>query len=638
MALALLRQHKRWLYVFLWVVILSFVILYIPSLDPQQRQLADDTLATVGSETIRTREFQSAYVEQIRRYQAMSQGRLDDAMIERLGIRDQVLSGLVSQKIQELEARRLGITIDDATVARAITQDPQLQNNGAFVGADTLKRYLQSQGKTLPDFEEEVRRQLQRQRLAQFVSDGVRVADAEVEAEFRRRTDLVRAEFVHVDAARFEAESQATDAEIAALFESRKEAYRLPDRRRLSYVLVDPVSLRSKVVIQGTEIEAYYRNQASEFETPEQACASHILVKVKAAGSTEGHDEAEARRRIDAALARVRRGEAFAAVAKATSEDSSASNGGSLGCFPRGQMVAEFEVAAFGLAPGAISDPVKTQFGFHVIRTENRIPAGVTPLEQARQRIQATLQDSKARQMATEQATRIAEGIAAGRTLEALAQDQGLPVQKSEPVAPGAGAAPLFDPGLLAAAFELKVGQTAKGAYPAGSGAAFFRVDEVLPSKIPELSEVRDRVRRDAMKSKARDRARGVAGRVAAAAKGSTLARAAAAEKLERRESGGLLARAQAFPGVPGSEAFETAAFALEVGVVSDPIETPTGFAVVRLVEKKTSDRAAFEAQKDSLREALAQQRKQEFFQSYMQALVDRYPVERNAQAMARLR
>jgi peptidyl-prolyl cis-trans isomerase D len=638
MALALLRRHKRWLYVFLWVVILSFVILYIPSFDPQQRQLEEDTLATVGGETIRSREFQSAYVEQIRRYQAMSQGRLDDAMIERLGLRDQVLSGLVSQRIQELEARRLGISIDDATVARAITEDPQLQSNGAFVGAEALKRFLQSQGKTLPDFEEEVRRQLQRQRLGQLVSDGVRVSDAEVEAEFRRRTDLVRAEFVHVDAARFEAESQPTDAEIAARFESRKEAYRLPERRRLSYVLVDPVALRSKVVVQGTEIEAYYRNQASEFETPEQLCASHVLVKVRSEGSTEGHEEAEARRRAESALARIRRGEAFATVAKAVSEDSSAANGGSLGCFPRGQMVPEFEVAAFALAAGATSDIVKTSFGFHIIRKESLIPAGVTPIEQARNRIQATLQDSKARQMATEQATRIADGISRGQTLEALAQEQGLTVQKSEPVAPGAGVAPLFDPGLLAAAFELKAGQTARDAYPAGAGAAFFRVDEILPAKIPDLSEVRDRVRADALKAKAKERARAVAATVSAASRASTLARAAAAQKLERRESGGLLARAQAFSGIPTSEAFETAAFALEPGVVSDPIETAAGFAVVRVVEKKQSDRAAFEAQKDSLRESLARQRKQEFFQSYMQTLIDRYPVERNAQAMARLR
>jgi peptidyl-prolyl cis-trans isomerase D len=638
MALALLRQHRRWFYVFLWVVILSFVILYIPSFDPQQQQLADDTLATVGGQTIRTREFQAAYVDQIRRFQQMSQGRLDDAMIERLGIREQVLSSLASQKIIGLEATRLGIKVDDDAVARAITEDPNLQVNGAFVGADRLRSFLQSQGKTLRDFEEDVRRQLQAERFQRLVTDGVQVAGAEIEAEFRKRTDLARAEYVHVMTASYEGESAATDAEAQARFEANKEAYRLPERRRVSYILVDPAPLRAKTVVQGSEIEAYYRNRASEFQTPEQVCGRHILLKVRGEGGAEGRPEAEAKSLADKALARVQRGEAFEAVAKAVSEDTSASSGGSLGCFPRGQMVPEFEAAAFALAAGATSDLVRSPFGFHIIRVDSRVAPGVIPIEQARARIQAILQDTKSRQAASTQTEAILTALNAGRTIEQAAAEQSLAVQKSEPLAPGRGAAPLFDPGLLAKTFELQAGQTAKEAFPAGAGAAFIRVDEILPSNIPDFAEVKEDARRDASRTKARERARALAQRVADQARTVGLDRAARAEKLTRKQTDGLLGRGQVFTDIPSAEAFESRAFALDVNAVSDPIETPAGFAVVRLIEKKTSDRAALEVQRETLRESIAATRRQQLFESYMRTLADRYPVERNAAAIARLR
>lgn len=638
MALAFLRQHKRWLYVFLWVVILSFVVLYIPQLDPQSKQMADDTLATVGGEPIRTREFQAAYAGQIQRFQSMMQRPLDEAMIEQFGIRDQALSALVSQRVIGLEANRLGIKIDDEAVARAVLQDPQLQTDKGFMGTAQMKRALQSQGRTLHDFEEDIRKQLQVEQFQTLITSSVQVSESEIEEEFRRRTDLVKAEYVVVDSSRFEAESQPTDAEVQARFEAKKEAYRLPERRRLSYILVDPSAFRTKVAVEGTEIESYYRNQKDEFSTPEQVCARHILVKVKASpDAAEGHSEAEARTIAEGLLARVKKGEAFDAVAKAKSEDSSASSGGSLGCFPRGQMVAAFEVAAFGLAPGAMSDLVRSDFGFHIIKVDSKTPPSTTPLEQARPRIQAILQDTKSREMASQVARSVDAAVKGGKTLEQIAADQSLTVAKSEPLTASKGMAPLLDPSLLAKAFELAKGETSKEAFQAAGGAVFVRLDEILAPKIPELSEVKEDVRRDALKSKVRDRARAVAERVASAAKTTGLQRAAAAEKLTRKESQGQLPRGQVFADIQGADAFEKKAFALSPGSI-EAIETPTGFAVVNLLEKKTSDKSALDAQRDELRETIAQTRKQQLFQSYMQSIRDRYPVVRNDAAFARLR
>lgn len=637
MALAFLRRHRRWFFVFLWVVILAFVILYIPNLDPATR-LADSAVATVGGRPIQTSEFQKQYLRQRRQFLAMNQGQIDESMLERMGLREQVLSSMVRDQLEALEADRLGFQVDDQAVIKAITEDPQLQTEGRFVGSAMLTRLLQQQGMTVTDFEAEVRKQLKAQRLREAVTDGVGVSDAEVSAEFRRRSELVRAEYVHIPTAPFEAAIQPTDDEIKARFESNKDRFRLPERRVLSYLLIDPVELRAKVLPTGSEIENYYRANPAEFTTPSQVCGRHILVKVKQGNAPEGHEDGEARKLAEAALARLKAGEAFEKVAKEKSEDTSAANGGSLGCFGREQMVPEFSAAAFALQPGAMSDVVKTSFGYHIIKVDTTLPETTQSLEQARKRIEAQLQDSKSRELASQKAEAVAQALKSNQSLEQIATAQGLTVKKSEPLQLGKGSGPLTSPVLLSSAFELKAKETSKDGFPAGGGAAFIRVDDILPPKVPELAEVKDDVRKDLIRLQAREKAREAAKALAADAERTDLAKAAARAKFTRVETKGLVGRGQAFTEIPQSSVLEDQVFELAEKKVSAPLDTPTGVAVVRVIEKKSSDETALAQQRDSIRESLVAAKKDRLFSSYLQTLTDRYPISRNAEALASVR
>ncbi len=638
MALAFLRRHRRWFFVFLWVVILAFVILYIPNLDPAAR-LADSPVATVGGRPLQTSEFQRQYLRQRRQFLAMNQGQVDEAMLERMGLRDQVLSTMIRQQLEALEADRLGFTIDDQAVVKAITEDPQLQTEGRFIGSASLSRLVQQQGLSVAEFESEVRGQLKAQRLRELVTDGITVSDAEVSAEFRRRSELVRAEYVHISTAPFESAIQPTDEELKTRFESTRDRFRLPERRTLSYLLVDPLELRAKVLPTGTEVENYYRNNPAEFATPPQVCGGHILVKVKQdATATEGHEDAEAKSLAEAALARVKKGEAFEKVAKEKSEDSSAANGGSLGCFGRGQMVPEFESVAFALKAGAMSDVVKSPFGYHIIKVDTTLPESTLPLEQARKRIEAQLQESKARELAAQKAEAIAIALKGSQTLEEIAAAQGLTVKKSEPLQLGRGAGVLTSPVLLSRAFELKAKETAKDGFPAGAGAAFIRVDEILPPKTPEFAEAKEEVRKDLIKFRAREKAREAAQALAADALRSDLAKAAARAKASRVETKGLVGRGQAFTEIPQSSLFENQVFDLTPGQLSTPLDTTSGVAIVRVLEKKSSDEAALVQQRDAVRQSLMAEKKDRLFSSYLQTLTDRFPITRNAEALASIR
>ena len=638
MALAFLRRHRRWFFVFLWVVILAFVILYIPNADPAT-SLANSPVATVGGRPIPASAFQRQYLQQRRLFLAMNQGQIDEAMLERMGFRDQVLSSMVRERLEALEADRLGFMVDDKAVIKAITEDPQLQTDGRFIGSATLARLLQQRGMTVVDFENEVRAKLKAQRLREAVTDGVNVSDAEVSAEFRRRSELVRAEYVHIDTARFESTIQPTDEMVRVRFEANKERFRLPERRVLSYLLVDPVELRAKVLPTGTEVENYYRGNAAEFTTPPQVCGRHILVKVKqSAGATEGHDDGAAKTLAEAALARLRNGEAFEKVAKEKSEDSSAQNGGSLGCFGRGQMVPEFESVAFSLKPGAMSDLVKSPFGYHVIKVDTKLDETTVPLEQARKRIEAQLQDSKSRELAAQKAEAVALAVKSSQTLEQIAVTQGLTVKKSEPLQLGKGSGVLTSPVLLSRAFELKAKETAKDGFQAGAGAAFIRVDEILAPKIPELAEVKEEVRKDLVKSLGREKAREAAKALAKDAERTDLAKAALRAKVTRVETKGLVGRGQAFTEIPQSSLLEDQIFDLAEKRLSPPLDTPSGVAVVRVIEKKSSDESALVQQRDSIRESLVAAKKDRLFSSYLQTLTDRFPITRNAEALSGVR
>ena len=637
MALAFLRRHRRWFFVFLWVVILAFVILYIPNLDPATR-LADSTVATVGGRPIPASEFQKEYLKRRRQFLNMNQG-VDESMLERMGLREQVLSTMVREKLEALEADRLGFQVDDQAVIKAITEDPQLQTNGQFVGSATLTRLLQAQGMTVVDFENEVRKQLKAQRLREAVTDGVTITDAEVTAEFRRRSELVHAEYVHIPLAQFEAAIQPTEDEVKARFESNKDRYRLPERRVLSYLLVDPIELRTKVLPTGAEVENYYRANPAEFTTPPQVCGRHILVKLKqSADAKEGHDDASAKAMAEAALARLTKGEPFEKVAKEASEDTSAANGGSLGCFGKDQMVPEFSAAAFSLAPGAMSDLVKSSFGYHIIKVDTTLPGSTQPLDQARKRIETQLQDSKSRELASQKAEAIAAALKAGQTLEQIGVAQGLTVKKSEPLQLGKGAGVLTSPVLLSQAFELKAKETSKDGFPAGAGAAFIRLEEILPVKTPELAEVKEEVRKDLVRVLAREKAREAARALAADAERTDLTRAAARAKLTRVETKGLVSRGQAFTEIPQSSVLEDQVFDLPEKKIAPALDTPSGVAVARLLEKKSSDEAALATQRDSIRDGLVAAKKDRLFSSYLQTLTDRYPISQNAEALASLR
>ena len=638
MALAAMRRHRRWLYGFLWIVIAAFVILYFAPLGKSSLGgAATDTIVNVGGLPVSLSEYQRAYRQMREQYSQLYQGRLDENMIRQLGLEGQVLESLVSERLVELEAKRLGIAVSDDAVARAIASDPRYQRDGKFVGKDEIRRVLEIRGVSEEDFEREMREQLERESLGALVGSGVQVSDAEVEREFRRRTEQLRLEYVQVDSARYKADVKPTDDEIKARFEAKKDAYKIPERRVVSYVVIDRAALQPQVAVTDRELEVYFNDHREDFRQQEEACASHILVKVKQGDAGEGHPDGEAKALAQKLLDEVKAGADFAALAKKSSEDTgSAASGGDLGCFPPGRMVPEFDEAVFALEPGATSGLVKSSFGYHVIRLASKKDASVPPFTQLKERIRAMVLDRKMSDLGEQKSQAISAAIARGKSLEEAAKAQGLTPQKSAPFARGETPPGLASTSLVARAFRLKPGEAEKEGFSLPQGAAFIALAEVQPARAPELKDVRERVRSDLVDEAALAKARAAASELRAKAETLGLEKAAAALGLVRKETPSLTGRGQPLGDLGTGLALEEAAFALPEKTLSAPVRTASGFAVLRVLEKKPFDAAEFARQKPQLRVSLRQQRQSELFRAFLIAARDRYEISRNAEAMKR--
>jgi peptidyl-prolyl cis-trans isomerase D len=641
MVLGFMRRYLWFFKWFLVVVVASFIWFYIPALTGSgiDRGTPGEVLAKVGGLPITVGEYQKSYQRQREFYARLYQGRLDPAALRRLGLEEQTFDSLVLDRVTRLEAKRLGLSVPDEALAKAIASSPEFQENGRFMGGEEIRRTLDLKGVSVEEFEESLRSSLLREKLEALVTDGVGVTDKELEREFRRRNEQIKAEYVLVDAARFRPQVAVDAEQVKARFEARRESYRFPERRVVSYILLDGEALRPQVTVTERDLGLYYQDHRDEFKQEEETCAHHILIKVKSTpGAKEGHSDAEARKIAEGVRERLTAGETFETLAKKTSEDpGSAPTGGDLGCFGRGRMVPAFEAAAFQLEVGQTSDLVKTPFGYHIIRVTSRKEETVLPLAQVKERVRQILTSQRVEALASQKAEAIAGALARGKSLEVAAREQALIVQKSAPFSQGETPDPLSSPSLSARVFEMKVGDIEKEGFALPRGAAFIALAEVQPSRLPELKEVEAKVKADLIEEGALDKARLLAAEIKAKAAVAGLEKAAVAAGLVRKETPSLTGRGMPMGDLGSGAALDEVAFALPVKTLADPVRVGAGYAVLRVLEKKAFDPAAFKEQRASLEESLRQDKRNQLFQDYMGQARQRFPLERRGEAFKRV-
>jgi peptidyl-prolyl cis-trans isomerase D len=630
-----MRRHKAWLKWSLAVVVLTFIAFYIPSfMDGTTAGAApSEVVAAVEGEDITVRDFQRRYTAQLQAYRNAYGSQLSDQLLRQLGIEQQILQQMVDEEAMVAEARRQGLSVSDVEVRERILAIPAFQENGQFIGEQRYRQMLQMNNPPLTptDFEENLRRALLIEKLRNAVTGWMTVTDAEVADEYRRRNEKVKLDVVPLTPEAFQSQVKVSDEELAAYFEKNKETYRIGEKRRIRYALVDVDQVRQQVQVPQNEIEAFYKQNIAQYSTPEQVAASHILLK------TEGKDEAEVRKLAEEIAKRAKAGEDFAALAKQYSEDeSNNTTGGSLGEFGRGTMVPEFEQAAFAMKAGEVSDPVKTSFGYHIIKVEKNQPATTRPVADVRAEIEDQLKWQKAQQQAETIAKEIASQVKTAADLERIAKERSLPLQETgaflrdEPV-DGLGPAPE----VAAQAFQLADGAVSP-ALRVSRGWVLATVTGKEEPRLPQLAEVRDRVREDLTRERAAELAKTRANEIATMLKNAGDFAAAAKKAGLEVKSTELITRGSPIPDLGISPDVDTVAFSLPVNGVSDPITTPTGTAIVHVTEKEGVTDEQIAQGTDQVREELVNQRRDRFFSGYMTQAKKNLDIQINQETLQR--
>ena len=630
-----MRRHRDWLKWSLGLVCVAFVLFYIP--DFLQGTGADaassDTIARIEGQKITGGEFRRAYQAQLQAYRSAYGGQMSEQLLKQLGVENQILQQMVDERAALAEADRLGIKVSDEEVRQRILATPAFQENGTFIGETRYQQLLRMQRPpmTAAQFEDNVRRSLAVDKLRSSLTDWLSVADKDLEAEYRRRNDKVKLAVVSFTADTFRPQVTTTDAEVSAYFDGHKEDFKIPEKRKIKYLLIDFDALRTKITIPAAEVQQAYNTNIEQYSQPEQVRASHILLK------TEGKDDAAVKTKAEELLKKAKAGADFAELAKANSEDEgSAKNGGDLDFFGRGRMVPEFDQVAFTLQPGQISDLVKTQYGYHIIKVTDKKAASTRSIDEVRQQLTDQLSYERAQTQANEIATQVEKEIKKPADIERVAKARGLTVLESgffareEPIM-GLGPAPEA----ASRAFEMKPDEVA-GPLRAGRGILFQTMTAKQDPYVPKIEEVKDRVRDEVVKQKAREVSKQKAVEIASKLKSAPdFEQAAKAAGVEAKTTD-LIAAGAPIPDLGVAPAVEEVAFKLPVGAVSDPIATDNGSAVIKVIEKKDVTPDEWTSSKDRFREELLTDRRNRFFSAYMGKAKQKMKIDVNREALQR--
>src|SRR5215469_9054622 len=479
---------KIFIGIFVGLLGISMLLYLVPQGPGTGAEASSDTVAKIGDQTVSIAEVRQQLSEIQRRNQVPK-------ALEGLYAR-QILNQLVYTKEIEYEASRLGIKVTNEEIADRVKQYlPTAFNGDSPVGMDQYTAQVQQRFQmSVPVFENLVREGLLEEKFRRLVTDGVSVGPGELQEQFVYQNQKVKLDYAFIKPEDLESKISVDDAEIKSYYEKNKSSYSVPEKRVVEYGLVDLAKLRSTLQISDDELKIKYQQDIQQYQVPNRVHAEHILFM------TVGKPDAEVdeiKKKAEDVLKQAKKGAKFDELAKKYSEDpGSKDKGGDLGWLVQGQTVPEFEKAAFSLQPGQVSDLVKTQYGFHIIKVLEKETPHTKPLEEVKLPLLTQLRLNKVQEEENKVSDQIDAAIRKSNKtpLADLAKQYHLEVAQTRPVALSD---PLLELGnsneLKERIFQLREGEVSQP-IRTDRGYVVLSLKQVLPAHQGTLEEVRDKV------------------------------------------------------------------------------------------------------------------------------------------------
>lgn len=578
--------------------------------------------------------------------------------------------GAVSDAMRAARNQRYGGEPDREETQKSVIERwiQQTILNSAVVSDAEIEHYIRSNAELVEQYNlyqqfgeaesytQNVRLQLSATTLRDNIQNLELVTDTEVEQDFRTEADKAKLKFIEFKHADYTTTVEVDDAEAEAHFEQNRDTYKAEEQLKIRFIKVTPADY-----VTEADVQAYYDENPGEFTTVEAVRARHILKKFPDNATDE--QKAEVKTAAEELLKTVNeelaKGATFPELAEKHSEGPSASRGGALtgsnpklppgAYFARGDMVKPFEEACFDtLKPGEVSELIETQFGYHIIKLEEKKPPEARPFDQVQYEIQQKLLRirgvDEARKVATDLLYEVEiQDYDAAIALERY-QDKAFSVQETELFSRDAATIPQIGPkwsylGLTEALFDMEVGviKVVEGKKSDGDVEAFFvaTVLEKKPAAIPPFEEIKATVIEDVRQQKVKERALADAQNLVNQHKADESLDALlkkyqapdglTADRLSVQESNlfSLSANSDYISGMGNSSEAMFTAFQMKVDEVRGPFKGDTAVYIVRLVERQEPDVETFQTDTDEQtrhRQSLIQVKKREAYLNWFAA------------------
>ncbi|MFH1156512.1 MAG: SurA N-terminal domain-containing protein [Pseudomonadota bacterium] len=521
--------------ILLGLIVVVFVFLGMGSMSSKM----GNKIADVNGKPITVEEYKRSYQDLIAQLRRNFGDNLNDQIIEMLQVKKQALDNLIDGLLIEAEAEKLGIKISDKEIRASVLSVPVFQSNGVF-DMDTYKKVLAANRWTPEVFESIQRESLKREKVRDVIVNSAEVSDLEAKAWYTYNNTKIGIDYMAFSPDTY-SDVKPDDTGIAAYYEANKDKYKSEPKLKVQYLEFLPETFKGAGKISEERLKEYYDANINRFKVPEKVEARHILIKV----APDAPEDVVAAKLQEAEkiVKLVKDGKDFSELAKEYSQDSSKDSGGYLGFFGRNAMVKPFEDKAFSMAPGTISEPVRTDFGWHIIKVESRIEPSVTTFEMAKKDISTTLEKDELKNYAYFAASKAFDAIIDGDGLE----QAGLLVKKEI-----AEIGPLYRAEFTEAmkngaafaevAFGLPINQISDVKEINDVYYIIKPVEAIAPEALP-LEKVRERVIVDLTASMKQDRAKKEAEEALAALKSGQTMQAVSESKAVAIKSTDLFAR-----------------------------------------------------------------------------------------------
>ena len=618
----------------LLVICAAMVITFIPggltselTGQPGKGVVAKVDGSEISSDEVRQTARQMAQ-QDAQRYGEMAQ-KLMPFLIQQETIR--AVDQMIDRQALLSAARRMGLRVSPEEVKDELQHGRYAATffpGGNFIGQVEYEEMLQRANLTAPKFEQSVGDDILLTKLQALISGSASASEKEIHSQFMKDNSKVKFEYAVLKQDDLRKGLHPTDEELKAFYETHKGSYAnsVPEKRKVKYAIVETGKAAADVQVTSDDLRTYYDQHRDQYRMPEQVEVSHILIKTPLPGPDGKVDEkgvAEARHRAEDLLQQLKSGAKLEDLAKKYSEDTgSAKQGGSLGWIGKGQTVPEFEKTAFSLSKGQMSDLVKSSYGFHIIRVDDKREAHVRTLDEVKPEIEPVIKHQKGQQIAQKKADAL---MKQARTLglDAAAATLGVPVITSDFFSrkdnlPGLGPANQFMDAVFASAENSPPDMA-----PASQGITVFQLLGVKPASTPTFEEIRSRVEDEFKNERSSTLLSQKVQELSDRAKAEHDLKRAAKELGATVKTSDFVLPDGQVPDVGSMSGQAAVAFTMKPGEISGPISSGANAVVLSVLENQQPSDADFTAKRDQIRDQLLLGKQEERFKLFVSSLVD---------------